>query len=215
MSTFLDLENWNRKQHFYFFKDYDHPFFNICAEVDVTRLLAYTKEHQQSFFVALLFLSLRAANSIPELRYRIRGERVLVHDVIHAGSTVLNSDETFSFCYFDYDGNFQTFNREATQKLEKYAQGFKSLEPGDNRDDLIHYSVIPWISFTSFAHARKYGANDSVPKIVFGKYYDEAGAKKMPVSVEVHHALMDGIHVGKFFEEFQALLQNPQEFLRD
>lgn len=211
---YLDLKNWNRKEHYYFFKDYDHPFFNICAEVDVTNLLKYTKEHQLSFFVASLFLSTKAANAIPEFRYRIRGERVTVHDVIHAGSTVLNADQTFSFCYFDYDGNFQTFNREATQKLEKYAKGFKSLEPGEDRDDLIHYSVIPWISFTSFSHARKFKTGDSIPKIVFGKYYEDAGGTKMPVSVEVHHALMDGIHVGKFLEGFRGLLNNPEKSLK-
>jgi chloramphenicol O-acetyltransferase type A len=211
---YLDLENWNRKAHFHLFREYDHPFFNICANVEVTNLLKYTKDNHVSFFVASLFLSTKAANSIPEFRYRIRGERVLVHDVIHAGSTVLNADQTFSFCYFDYDRNFQAFNREATQKLERYAKGFKSLEPGEDRDDLIHYSVIPWISFTSLAHARKYGANDSVPKIVFGKYYDDGGAKKMPVSVDVHHALMDGIHAGKFFEEFQNYLNDPDNSLQ-
>ena len=28
----------------------------------------------------------------------------------------------------------------------------------------------------------------------------------MPVSVEVHHALVDGLHVGRFYEMFQARL---------
>ncbi|HEX9653261.1 MAG TPA: chloramphenicol acetyltransferase [bacterium] len=214
MSTFLDIENWNRREHFCFFKEYDNPFFNICADVDVTNLLTYTKEHHLSFFITSLFLSQRAANSIDEFRYRIRGDRVVVHDVIHAGSTVLNSDQTFSFCYFDYDGNFQTFNREATQKLAKYEKGSRSFEAREDRDDLIHYSVIPWIAFTSFSHARKYGINDSVPKVVFGKYYENSGIKKMPVSVEVHHALMDGIHVGRFFEEFQKELLTPNKLIQ-
>ncbi len=208
---YLDLENWNRKEHFYFFKEYDNPFFNICASIDVTSLLTYAKEQHLSFFIASLFLSLRAANSINEFRYRIRGDRVVVHDVVHAGSTVLNSDQTFSFCYFDYDGNFQTFNQEATQKLETYKRGFKSFEALEDRDDLIHYSIIPWVSFTNFSHAKRFKTEDSVPKIVFGKYHEDSGMMKMPVSVEVHHALMDGIHVGKFFERFQELLRNPGE----
>jgi chloramphenicol O-acetyltransferase type A len=88
------------------------------------------------------------------------------------------------------------------------------LEAQEQRDDLIHYSVIPWIAFTSFTHAKKYNTRDSIPKIVFGKYCDDSGVAKMPVSVEVHHALMDGIHVGEFFEIFQKHLQNPEEFLK-
>jgi chloramphenicol O-acetyltransferase type A len=31
----------------------------------------------------------------------------------------------------------------------------------------------------------------------------------MPVSVEVHHALVDGIHVGRFFEIYQGYLDEP------
>jgi chloramphenicol O-acetyltransferase len=30
----------------------------------------------------------------------------------------------------------------------------------------------------------------------------------MPVSIEVHHALVDGVHVGRFFERFQHHLDD-------
>nr|HRC84111.1 CatA-like O-acetyltransferase [Thermoanaerobaculia bacterium] len=80
------------------------------------------------------------------------------------------------------------------------------LEPRWDRDDLIHYSVLPWVAFTSFAHARKHNPGDSVPKIVFGRHQDRAGRRLLPVSVEVHHALVDGLHVGRFFARFQHYL---------
>jgi len=35
----------------------------------------------------------------------------------------------------------------------------------------------------------------------------------MPLSVEVHHALMDGLHVGRFIEGFEAALREPQAWL--
>jgi len=210
---FLDLENWNRKELFYFFREYEQPFFNICADVDVTSLVKFTKERNISFFKASLYLSLKAANEIEPFRYRIRENKVIVHEVIDGGSTVLNEDETFSFSYFDYDPNFKKFEEKATKELERIASQEKSVNPADERDDLIHYSMIPWISFTSFAHARKPGKEDSVPKIVFGKYAEQNDLIKMPVSVEVHHSVMDGIHVGKFFELFQVYLNSPGKFL--
>ncbi|NIR48812.1 chloramphenicol acetyltransferase [candidate division KSB1 bacterium] len=208
MPRYLDIESWNRKEQFYFFREYDYPFFNICADVDVTEVLKYCKRQDISFFQATLFLSLKTANEIEPFRYRIRGDKVLVHEVIHGGSTVLNEDETFSFSYFSYYAGFREFTERATVDLEK-----KSFDPQDERDDLIHYSIIPWISFTSFSHARKFRKSDSVPKIVFGKYHRQDADTKMPVSVEVHHALMDGIHVGKFFELFQEYLKSPQKVL--
>jgi len=39
--------------------------------------------------------------------------------------------------------------------------------------------------------------------MVFGRIFDDGVQKKMPFSVEVHHALMDGIHVGKYSSFFR------------
>ncbi len=211
MPGYLNLEQWHRKNHFHFFLNFEDPFFNICAEVEVSPLLAYAEEHGVSFFIAYLYLALKTANLIEEFRYRIRGERVLIHDVIHAGSTVLHADQTFGFCYFDYHPAFVKFHEDASARLQQH--GDEKLEPHDERDDLIHCSVIPWVSFTSFAHAQRLKTQSSVPKIVFGKYHQVANAITMPVSVEVHHALMDGLHVGKFFELLQKFLLDPRESL--
>ncbi len=209
MPNYLDLQSWKRREQFFFFLKYENPFFNICADVDVTSALELAKQRELSFFILSLFLSSKAANSIEEFRYRIQDKSVLVHDVIHPGSTVLNSDETFGFCYFTYDPDFAVFNQTAISDLQKFKDGEKSFDPRDERDDLIHYSVIPWVSFRSFAHARRYRNGDSIPKIVLGKYYENGGRMKMPVSVEVHHSLMDGLHVGRFYEIFQENLKQP------
>src|SRR5687768_11088014 len=102
MSGYLDIETWSRRRHFEFFKNYDNPFFNICTNVDVTPLLGLTRAMENiSFFIAYHFLSVKAANEVEPFRYRLRGDRVLVHDRVHAGTTVLLADENFTFAYFD------------------------------------------------------------------------------------------------------------------
>lgn len=216
MSTYLDIDAWPRRQHLAFFRQFQQPFFNICANVDVTEVRRRCKQPGgPSFAVACFYLSLRAANEIECFRYRLRGDRVLVHEVIHGGSTTLREDDTFGFSYFDYHPDFADFERGAVAGLEK-AKRTRDLEPSTGDDALIHYSVIPWVSFTSFAHARQLAAvgsehEDSVPKIVFGKYFEDHGRWWLPMSVEVHHALMDGLHVGRYFERFEQLCASPFE----
>ena len=68
---------------------------------------------------------------------------------------------------------------------------------------------IPWVSFTGLMHPIHLQPADSVPRIAWGKFFDDSGSKKMPLSVQVHHALMDGIHVGKFYSEVQNILDHP------
>jgi chloramphenicol O-acetyltransferase type A len=209
----IDIENLPRKNQFKFFKNYDNPFFNICAEIDVTKLLEFTKRNSKSFFISSLYLSLKAANEIEEFRYRLRENQLIVHDEIHAGSTVLNKNNTFSFCYFSYKNNFSEFENNAKLKLEDLAESKGELEARDHEDNMIHYSVIPWISFYSISHPRRFGTEDSIPKIVFGKYYKNNDNIKMPISIEVHHSLMDGYHIGKYLEYMQELLNHPEKYL--
>ncbi len=203
----LDLENWPRRQTFEYFRRYPQPFWNLTAEVDVTRLVARCREEGgPSFFLASYFLSLKAANETEPFRMRLRDDGVIVHPKVDGGCTVLKPDESFAFVYFDYVDDFPRFAREGAARLEAVRNGTAPLDPRDDRDDLIHYSVIPWVSFTSFAHAHRSLPGDSVPRIVLGKHHEVMERRQMPVSVEVHHALVDGLHVGRFFEQYQALL---------
>ena len=206
----LDLASWKRRQHFDFFRRYEKPWFNLCADVDVTALAARCAEPGgPSFFLASLWTSLVAANGVEELRCRMRGEEVVVHPVVHGGTTVLMPDETFAFAYFDHEPEFAAFAAPAARVLEEVRSGSGSLEPHPERDDMIHYSIIPWVSFTSFSHAHTYRSDLSVPKVVFGKHRRAGDRLLMPVSIEVHHALVDGIHVGRFYERFEELAAQP------
>ena len=206
----LDIDNWHRRHHFEFFMDYDLPFFNLCADVDVSRLYEWSKQEEgPSFFLASFYLSLQAANEIEPFRYRLDGDGVVVHEAIHGGTTVMRQDETFGFAYFDFDPSYVRFEVKGQEILEQARIASGPLLDRPDREDLIYYSVIPWVHFTAFTHATKLGARDSIPKIVFGKHTERAGNRLMPVSVQVHHALMDGLDVGRFFERFEHLLDDP------
>ena len=214
MSRYLDIEAWSRRQQFEFFKSYDNPFFNICTNVDVTPLLSLTRAMRDiSFFIAYHFFSIKAANEVEPFRYRLRGDRILVHDRIHAGTTLLLADESFTFAYFDYTEDFEGFHARAEAAIQSAKAGGVQLYQRPEQDDLIYHSVIPWATFTSITHARKGGRQESVPKIAFGKYREDGGRMMMPVSVEVHHALMDGLHVGRYFEQLESYFSNPRSAL--
>lgn len=210
MAEYLDVDNWKRREIFEFFLNFDNPYFGLCTRVEVTRLLQVLRNGpKRSSTLAYHYFALRVANEIEPFRYRLRDGRVLVHPVIHGATTVLLANETFTFAYFDYDEDFARCMAGAEQAVAaiKLEGGFKNR---DNDDNMIHCTVIPWVSFTSFSHARNWGRQDSVPKISFGKFVTEGGRTFLPVSVEVHHALMDGLHVGRFFQRFEEMLNDPE-----
>ncbi|MEO1413610.1 MAG: CatA-like O-acetyltransferase, partial [Bacteroidota bacterium] len=81
-----------------------------------------------------------------------------------------------------------------------------SMEDEAGRDDYLFLSAVPWVSFTSVQHAMPYHPGDSVPRIVWGKYFREGDRTQLPFSVQAHHAVVDGWHVGQYLQTLQALL---------
>jgi chloramphenicol O-acetyltransferase type A len=202
----LDIDNWPRKDHFNFFREFEEPFFGVSVHIDCTGAYARAKETNSSFFLYYLYQSLVAANSVENFRYRIRGEEVLVFDKVNASSTINRADQTFGFSYMDYYDDFDTFVEHAVKEIDR-VQNSKGLIPAISGENVIHYTALPWIDFTSISHARSFSfRSDSCPKIAFGKMKEVNGRRQMAFSIHAHHALMDGYHVGLFLEKFQELM---------
>ncbi len=215
MSDFriIDIEQWERKEQFHFFKGYDNPFFGLTADIEVGKLLEYTRLRGHSFFAAYLYISQLQVNKIKEFRYRIMDDQVVDYAKISAGSTVLKTNKVFTFCYFNYIKSFKAFEAHVLEQIENCRQPESLLDDHDHNLALVHYSVIPWVHFRGLSHPRNYGIGDSIPKIVFGKYVSDNGSTKMPISIEAHHALMDGFHMGQYFEGFQSCANLPENIL--
>jgi chloramphenicol O-acetyltransferase type A len=207
---YLDIDSWPRKKHFEVFNQFDNPHANLCANVDISALYPWVKDISCSFAVATLYLLARVANLIPEFRYRIRDDQVVIHDIVHPSMTILLEDETFSFCTIEYTQDFQQFRVIANEKIA-WVKENPVLEDEPGQDDLLFMTSIPWVSFTSMMHPTHLHPVDSVPRIAWGKFFSEGDKLKMPLSVQVHHALMDGLHVGKYFTRIQEYLDQPQQ----
>ena len=197
------IENWNRKAQYEFFKTYEDPFFNITANIEVTNLYNFCKKNNLSFSLACIYVALKNINEIPEFKLRIKNNKVYIFDVVNIGSTVLNEDNTFSFCDFPFKSTIFEFDANGKKVIEAHKQGVQ-FDAQENELGIIHCSTLPWVSFTGFKHARKGDEKTKgIPKIVFGGLFTKKEQKKIPFSVEVHHALLDGFHVSQLFSKMQ------------
>lgn len=205
MSEELNIETWSRKEHYNFFKKFEEPFFGVTIDLDCTKAYQYCKQNNISFFLYYLHLSLKAANSIECFKYRIHDDKVIIHERINASPTINRADGTFGFSYMDYYEDLSHFIKSAQLEMDRVKNG-NGLFPAVSGENVIHYSVLPWFKFTSVSHARSFSFQDSCPKMCMGKMTTMNGQISMPLSVHVHHALMDGLHVGQFVSLYQDLM---------
>jgi len=203
----LDIKSWNRREHFEFFSKMASPFFGITTEVDCTKAYEKAKEKEQSFFAYYLHKSMIAVNSVEELRLRIVDNQVVMFDTIHAGATIGRPDGTFGFAFVLFSNNFKNFNAELQSEIDEVlnTSGLR-LNNDDIKKNLIRHSILPWHSFTGILHPTNLDKTESVPKITFGKFTMRDGKKYLPISIEAHHGLVDGLHIAHYLSEFQKQL---------
>jgi chloramphenicol O-acetyltransferase type A len=200
----IDIDNWERKAQYNFFKDFDDPFMGVTSNIECTQMYLKAKELNESFFIHYMHKALQVINEIPEFKLRILGEKVVQYPIINGTTTVFKHDKTFNFSYFKYIKNSTDFYIQTKNAIE-LAKKDETLV-SQPMQDLIHVSVIPWRSFTCIKHPRIFKGSDSIPKLVFGKVFKIEEKYFIPVSIDAHHALIDGYHVSTFFNKFEALL---------
>lgn len=205
MKTKINLENWNRKEHFLFFKQMEEPFYGITTTIDCTKGYNESKQLGISFFTYYLHQTLMAVNAVENFRLRICNDEVFLFDSISASATVMREDKTFGFSLMEYAENIQDFATIVSTEIDRI-QSTTGIITTEYPENLIHFSALPWINFTSLSHARSFTWPDSCPKISFGKLTNANGIKTIPISVHVHHGLVDGYHVGLFLDKLQELL---------
>ena len=168
MRHLLDMDRWARKAHFEFFSRFEEPFFGVTVQLDCTRAYDHAKASGHSFFLSYLHKALVAANLVAAFRYRILDGQVWVYDQVNASPTINRPDGTFGFGYMNYEEDFGLFEHNATIEMDR-VRNSGGLAPSVSGENVIHFSSIPWISFTALSHARSFAHQDSIPKISFVK----------------------------------------------
>jgi len=207
----IDIETWPRREAYEMFRDFGFPYFSITANVDVTALRAAAKEKKTSFTIGLVYVLSRAANAVPAFRQRMEGDEVVEYRVVHPSITVLADDDQFRFCSLRYADEFAQFAAGAKERIER-ARTASSVWSEPDRNDFLFMTSLPWIAFTAMVHPVPLDPPDSVPRFAWGKYEQRGGRTTMPLNVQVHHALLDGVHVGRYFELVQSLLDTIERW---
>ena len=71
MKRVINLDNWNRKEHFKFFSALDDPFWGITTTVDFTSIYQQSKNMEVSFFLYSVHFLLKCINATTAFKLRI------------------------------------------------------------------------------------------------------------------------------------------------
>ena len=215
MKQIIDIETWERKENFNFFRRFQNPQLSITSEVECGGAKKRAKEAHQSFFLHYLYAVLRAANEIPELRYRIDPEgRVVLYDQIDILSPIkIKENGKFFTIRFPYHEDFETFYQEARKIIDSipengdpYAAENGEVANGDY--GLILLSAAPDLYFTSITGTQEKQSGNNYPLLNAGKAIIKKGKLVMPIAMTIHHGFVDGHHLSLFYRKVEELLKS-------
>lgn len=204
-ATEIDLGTWPRREALALFRRFQKPQYSVTARLDVTAILKRKAQGAEfSGYLACVHAAGAGLQAVPELRCRIRGDRMVMHDRLRLSPTLQFPDGRLGFTYLDWHPDFAAFAPAARAEINAtLARG--TLEPGiEGEDGVAFLSCQPWLDFTAFDNP-VFDADDTIPRICWGRYTPEpAGHWTMAVALQVHHGMADGAHVAAFFAAMQA-----------
>ena len=204
MKHYIDMDTYPRRSHFDYFRSLAYPYVGFTANVEVTNLIRYAKEQGGSPFLAILWAASQAANAVPELRQRIEGDCIVQYDHCDVGHTVALEDHTFCNCTTDCRMPLKEYLPYARQKQQEAMQHHGFVNQNEDESGMIFTSCVPWVAFTQCIQPVPIPA-DCNPRIVFGKFIREGERTMMPLHIQCNHALVDGYHLGLFYQEFESI----------
>lgn len=204
MKKWIDFKTWSRFQHYQFFQLYEIPRYNMTFPLDVTNLYQGCKATNKRFYFALMHRIITQLNVIENFRYRIEDGKVFDAPIDYVSFTdLIENTELFKMVFVGVNPDPVIFERDAVETSKRQGSNLINAET-EKVLNTIYVTSFPWAQFTHFTHATKLGSTDSVPRISWSQFLNMNGRKILNLSVEAHHGLVDGIHVGKFINNLQA-----------
>ncbi|MCI8543106.1 MAG: chloramphenicol acetyltransferase [Lachnospiraceae bacterium] len=208
----IDESTWERAMHCMVFRNSIEPAFCVTFEPDITEFKKKVKEEGLSFTLAMVYAVCKCANEVEALRYRFLDGKVVLYERIDTAFTYLNKET----------GLFKVVNVPFIDKLPEYvALALKTAEEQQEYftaplgNDVFQCSPMPWVTYTHISHTNSGKKDNATPLFDWGKYYEKDGRALIPISIQAHHSVVDGIHIGQFVDALQKFFDEYQHVAID
>lgn len=216
---YIDMTKYPRLDHFRHFLTMQQPCVSITVQVDITDWLSRLKASGCPFFLSFQYAVVRAANRIPEFRQRIVDDKIVEYDYCNPSYIVSLPDDTYRYCNVNVNQPFAQYLEESRVKQDAALHSEHLEEEEGDVLGLLFISCVPWFNYTE-AMMPYPGGSFSNPSFCWGGYrtekylaledgrVTEKVKTSIPVTLFFNHALIDGIHAGRFFDNLGDELNN-------
>lgn len=203
----IDLAVWERAEQYKFFRTFERPHYATTVRMDVTALMENRKSKGLSPFRHTVWAVGVGLHAVPQLCVRFEGDQIIQFDQLILSSTVALDSGEYGYGYYPFDPDRARFDQDCARIMEE-VRGKSGLNANDgSMHNIAYLSCLPWLDYTALDNALPH-ADDCIPRTSWGKIVERDGRFDMAMTLQIHHALADGLHVAQFFEAVGAALND-------
>jgi len=194
----IDMENWERREF------YEHFIQNVVCSYSITVNPDITPLRGQRLYPAMIWLLTKTVNEMPEFRTVLTPEGPGIYDSMHPMYTVFNREnKNFSGIWSYFSEDYGEFLKSYEADEAEYSKSTRYAPKAGTPENSFNISMLPWLEFTAVNINVYDEGKFLLPIFTMGRYFDRDGKRLLPLAIQVHHAVCDGYHVGRFVETLQ------------
>ena len=199
----IDMENWERQEFYNHYINEVRCSYSATVNIDITNLKG------QKLYPAMIWLLTETVNKMPEFRTALTEKGLGIYDKMNPSYTVFNKDnKSFSVIWTEFNSDYHEFLKSYEADVAKFSLSVELAPKTDKPINTFDISMVPWFTFSSF-NINVFGDGKYLlPIFTMGKFFDENGKRILPLAIQVHHAVCDGYHVGRFIELLQEKIDS-------
>ena len=204
MKQVVDPNETSRAWAFQMWMKSPMPMVTLTKTFDVTHLCKVCRRKGLKFNKLLCWCMGRAASRIDEFYLLPKDGKLYKFDRLAINVIVDNAKGGISTCDVPYSDDFQQFSRDydaITLKCSTTCQ-----EICDEEAMILGTSAVTGTELDSLVN--QYGGIYNNPFLAWGRYRKHWFKVTLPISMQFHHAQMDGGHAARFLESLQHTIND-------
>ena len=200
MKREINLQESNRAEAFRMWMSSPMPMVTLVKTLDVSRLRKVSRKTGIKFTMLLCWCICKAASSIEEMFLLPVPDHLYRFDKLAVNVIVLNAKGGITLCDVPYSDDLSQFNadyQEVTSQAAKTCKG-TSLEDAM----IIGTSALPHTELDCIVN--QYSGRWNNPFLAWGRYRKGWFKTTLPISLQFHHAQMDGMQACRFLNNLQS-----------
>ena len=204
MKTQIDPKTTSRARAFEMWMTSPMPMVTLFKTFDVSRLLRYCKRTGYRFNMVFCWCLCKAASSVEEFYAVPQDGKLFKYDRLAVNVVVDTADGSISLCDVPYSEDIAKFNEDYIRLTDKVRKECRDCLLGDECA-IVGTSTLLDTELDGIIN--QFSGRWNNPFIAWSRYRKRGWFKtELKVSMQFHHAQMDGAHAARYLELLQKTI---------